>query len=68
MKCFQPMPLVTPFKIYEKCCLFWKIDEFLELNVNGALLSLNNISEFKKKRKYFYLDEHLYSTNLDAGP
>ena len=30
-------------------------------------LSLNNISEFKKEKKYFYQDEQLYSTNLDAG-
>ena len=28
---------------------------------------LNNISEFKKKRKYFYQDEQHYCTNLDAG-
>ena len=31
-----------------------------------TLLSLNNISKFKKKTKYFYQDEHLYSTNVDA--
>ena len=32
------------------------------------LLSLNNtLSEFKKKKKYFYSDEQLYSINLDTG-
>ena len=42
------------YKIYETSCLFGKIDTFLKLNFNVTLLSLNDISEFKKKRKHFY--------------
>ena len=52
---------------FMKQVAFWKIDNLLKLNLNVTLLSLNNISEFEKKRKHFYSDEQLYSTNLDAG-
>ena len=40
---------------------------FVKLNFNVTLLSLKNISEFKKKSKCFYQNEQLYSTDLDAG-
>ena len=60
----MPIPY---YKIHETSCLFGKIDKFLKFSLNVMLLSLNNISEFKKKKKYFYEDEQLYSTNLDAG-
>ena len=54
-------------KIYETICLFGKTDKFLTLNFNVTFLSLNNISEFKKKTNYCYKKEQLYCTNLDAG-
>ena len=44
-----------------------KLIIFLKLHINVMLLSLNNMSEFKMKRKYFYYDEQLLSTNIDAG-
>ena len=58
--------LLLFYKTYETSCFFGKIYKFFKLNFNVTLLSINNISEFKKKRKYFYQDEQLYSTNLDA--
>ena len=67
MECFSQCHWLPFYKIHETSCLFSKIDNVLKLNFNVMLLSLNNISEFKKQRKYFYQDEQLYSTNLDAG-
>ena len=49
MKCFSQCHWLPFYKIHETSCLFSQIDNVLKLNFNVMLLSLNNISEFKKQ-------------------